>query len=75
MTVSICETSIPAAAIASRAAASDIETTVSSGPAQRRDLMPERSWIHSSDESMASTISALGTTRSGRKPPTPQIRA
>ena len=36
--------------------------TVSSGPAQRRDSMPERSRIHSSEESMRSQISALVTT-------------
>ena len=33
--------------------------------AKRRVLMPERCWIHSSLESIASTISALGTTRAG----------
>ena len=36
------------------------------GPAKRRSLMPERCWIHSSLESMASTSSELGTTRDGR---------
>src|SRR5690242_382276 len=37
--------------------------------------MPERSRIHSSEESIRSTSSELGTTRSGRYPPTPQMRA
>ena len=50
----------------SREAATDIICTVSSGVAQRRCLMPERCWIHSSLESIASTISELGTTRRGR---------
>ena len=46
--------------------ATDIICTVSSGVAKRRSLMPDRCWIHSSLESMASTMSALGTTREGR---------
>ena len=50
----------------SRAAATDIICTVSSGVAKRRCLMPERCWIHSSLESIASTTSALGTIREGR---------
>ena len=44
----------------------DIIWTDSSGPAQRRVLMPERCWIHSSLESIASTTSEFGTTRTGR---------
>jgi len=51
---------------AAREAATDIICTVSSGVAQRRCLMPERCWIHSSLESMASISSAFGTTRVGR---------
>ena len=47
-------------------AATDIIWTVSSGVAQRRCLMPERCWIHSSLESIASMTSELGTTRDGR---------
>ena len=47
-------------------AATDIDCTVSSGVAQRRVLMPERCWIHSSLESIASMISALGITRLAR---------
>ena len=54
------------ASSACREASTDIVCTVSSGAAQRRVLMPERCRIHSSEESMASTISALGTTRVGR---------
>ena len=57
---------MPARSRAPRDAATDIICTVSSGVAKRRCLMPERCWIHSSLESIASTISALGTTREGR---------
>src|SRR3954452_14251579 len=46
--------------------------TVSSGVAQRRSMMPERCWIHSSLESMASTISEFGTTRLARWCPRPR---
>ena len=49
-----------------RAALTDIDCTVSSGVAQRRCLMPERCWIHSSLESIASTTSAFGMIRDGR---------
>ena len=65
-TALIWDGSSPAAVIASRAAASDMSTTDSSGAAKRRVTMPERSRIHSSEESIGSTISELGTTRSGR---------
>ena len=54
------------AARALREASTDIICTVSSGVAQRRCLMPERCWIHSSLESIASTMSAFGITRDGR---------
>ena len=47
-------------------AATAMSTTLSSGAAQRRSMMPDRSRIHSSEESMRSQISALVTTRSGR---------
>ncbi len=57
---------MPARSIASRAAPTDITWMVSSGVAQRRCLIPERCWIHSSLDSMASTTSALGTSRDGR---------
>ena len=43
-----------------------MSTTDSSCAAKRRSMMPERSRIHSSEESMRSQISALVTTRSGR---------
>ena len=66
MTRSIWRASTPAWSRAAREAATDISCTVSSGVAQRRCLMPERCWIHSSLESMRSMISALGTTREGR---------
>ena len=56
---------MPACASAAREAATDIICTVSSGAAQRRCLMPERCWIHSSLESIASMTSELGTTRDG----------
>ena len=65
-TQSIWAASRPARSRAWRAAATDIICTVSSGPAQRRSLMPERCWIHSSLESIASTSSELGTIREGR---------
>ena len=66
MTQSIWAASMPARSRAWRDAATDIICTVSSGPAKRRSLMPERCWIHSSLESIASTSSAFGTTRDGR---------
>ncbi len=66
ITASTCAASRPAEARASRVAASDMSTTDSSLAAKRRLLMPERSWIHWSEESIASTISELGTTRDGR---------
>ncbi len=65
-TQSICSASMPACSRAARDAATDIICTVSCGSAKRRSLMPERCWIHSSLESIASTISELGTTRDGR---------
>ena len=65
-TQSICAASRPARSRAWRDAATDIIWMVSSGPAKRRSLMPERCWIHSSLESMASTSSELGTIREGR---------
>ncbi len=52
--------------MAMRDASTDIICTDSSGPAQRRVLIPERCWIHSSLESIASTTSELGTRRVGR---------
>ena len=65
-TQSIWAAAMPARSSASRDAATDIICTVSSGVAHRRWRMPERCWIHSSLESIASTTSALGTTRDGR---------
>ena len=55
-----------AAARAFSAAAAAMVATVSSSPAQRRSVIPERSRIHSSDESMVWQISSLVTTREGR---------
>ncbi len=57
---------MPAWAIALPPEATDMLTTDSSGPAQRRSMMPVRSRIHSSVESICSQISALVTTRWGR---------
>ena len=65
-TQSIWPASSPDRSIAIREASTDIICTDSSGPAQRRVLIPERCWIHSSLESMASTTSELGTRRVGR---------
>ena len=44
----------------------DMSTTPSSAAAKWRVMMPDRSRIHSSEESMCSQISALVTTRDGR---------
>jgi hypothetical protein len=66
MTASICEASRPACSIALREAPTDIDCTVSSASAQRRVLMPERCWIHSSLESIASMMSSFGMTRLAR---------
>ena len=60
MTASIWRASMPACSSASRDAATDIICTVSSGEAQRRCLMPERCWIHSSLESIASIDLGVG---------------
>ena len=65
-TQSIWPGSRPARSMAIRDASTDIICTDSSGPAQRRVLMPERCWIHSSLESIASTTSEFGTRRTGR---------
>ncbi len=66
MTQPIWPGSMPAWSSAFFAALTDIASTVSSASAQRRSLIPERVWIHSSDESMFSRISAFVTTRRGR---------
>ena len=66
MTAPICDPVIPAAFSASPDAAAAMSTTVSSGAANRRVMMPVRSRIHWSVESMCSQISSLVTTRSGR---------
>ncbi len=55
-----------AMASALREAASAISITDSPSPAQPRVMMPERSRIHWSEESMCSQISSLVTTRRGR---------
>ncbi len=55
-----------ARASALREAASAISITDSPSPAQPRVMMPERSRIHWSLESMCSQISSLVTTRRGR---------
>src|SRR6476469_1941286 len=65
-TQSIWRASMPALSRALREASTAISCTVSSGVAQRRCLMPERCWIHSSLESIASMMSAFGITRDGR---------
>ena len=48
------------------AAAVAMSMRLSSGPAKRRVRMPDRVWIHSSEESRTSQISSLVTTRAGR---------
>ena len=63
ITQSICSGATPALSSASREASTLIIWMVSSGAAQRRVLMPERCWIHSSLESIASTTSAFGMRR------------
>ncbi len=66
ITQSTWRASTPERSSACSAAATAIDRTVSSSVAQRRSLMPERCWTHSSLESMRPTISLLGTTREGR---------
>lgn len=66
MTPPICPGSMPASAIALPEASTDIMDTVSSSEAQCRVAIPERERIHSSDESIVSRITSLGTTRVGR---------
>lgn len=66
ITPPICSGVIPASAMALPAASTDMAETVSSGDAQCRVAMPERERIHSSDESIVSRITSLGTTRVGR---------
>ncbi len=76
MTASTWSGVTPASATALPAASRVISATVSSGPAQCRVAMPERERIHSSsEESMCLRISSFGTTRVGRYPPTPRMRA
>ena len=64
-TQSIWRASTPAASSACLEDSTPISWTVSSAVAQRRCLMPDRCWIHSSLESIASMMSALGMTREG----------
>jgi hypothetical protein len=66
ITTPICSGETPARSIACREAASAMSMTLSSSRAKRRVTMPERCWIHSSEESMNWQISSLVTTRSGR---------
>ena len=56
----------PDTASARSAAVVAMEIRVSSGPAKRRVLIPDRVWIHSSLESSTSQTSSFVTTRSGR---------
>jgi len=56
----------PATDSARSAAAVAMVMRSSPGPAKRRVLIPDRDWIHSSEESSTSQISALVTTRFGR---------
>lgn len=66
ITPPIWSAEIPASAMALPEASIDIAATVSSAEAQWRVAMPERERIHSSEESIVSRITALGTTRTGR---------
>lgn len=66
ITPPICSGVRPASAMALPAASTDIAVTVSSSEAQCRVEMPERERIHSSDESIFSRMTSLGTTRVGR---------
>lgn len=66
ITAPICSAVMPASAMALPDASTDIAATVSSSFAQCRVEMPERERIHSSDESMCSRMTSLGTTRIGR---------
>ena len=66
-TQSICRASMPACSSACRGRLDrhQLDGLLGRWPSGRC-LMPERCWIHSSLESMASTMSALGTMRDGR---------
>lgn len=66
ITAPTCSGAIPASASALPEASTDIAATVSCGEAQCRVAMPERERIHSSDESIVSRMTSLGTTRVGR---------
>ena len=66
ITAPTCDASSPARSSAWRARRSAMSTTDSSGAARKREMMPERSWIHWSEESIGPMISSFITTRSGR---------
>src|SRR5215207_8941093 len=63
----------PAVSRAWRAAVTDREVVLSSGPTIRRSLMPVRLVIHSSEVSTIRSRSALVSTRSGTAMPQPVI--
>jgi len=73
ITVSMSVGAIPASAMALAEARAPIEMTVSSSPANLRSAMPTLERIHSSSVSMICERSALVTTLSGRKCPSPDI--
>ena len=75
MTQPTCSAPTPAACSAFSAAEIDMPMRVSSSAAKRRVLMPDRVWIHSSEESRTSQTSSLVTTRAGRWTPSPSIAA
>src|SRR5918994_1512692 len=65
----------PAVSSAWRAAVTEREVVLSSGPTMRRSLMPVRLVIHSSEVSTIRSRSALVSTRSGTAMPQPVIAA
>src|SRR5687768_6857058 len=65
----------PAVSSACRAAVTDSEVVLSSGPTMRRSLMPVRLVIQSSEVSTIRSRSALVSTRSGTAMPQPVIAA
>ena len=70
-----CDAVMPACTSAALAASTAMSMMSTSSGAQRRCLMPVRSWIHSSEESMRGASSSLVTRRSGRYEPRPTTPA
>ena len=72
---STCSGLMPALASAARPASSARSDVTVPSSAKRRDSMPVRSRIHSSEVSTRSSNQLLGTTRGGSAEPTPVMVA